>query len=142
MSNGDLFTMSKMNSLLSLFLNHYFPPGFGKFLCHSFRAGLPSMMAANPNLFSKEETMEVGRWSSDAYLRYTRLHGIRSKSIFNKINEECLVTHMSNIWFFFLAAILSKDLLAKAIKEANASLMDEAMHTPGDSRFNAQVAGF
>ena len=82
----DLLTLSTLNALLSKFLDHYFPPNFGKFLCHSFRAGLPSMMAANPNLFSKEETMEVGRWSSDAFLRYTRLHGIRAKSISSNLN--------------------------------------------------------
>ena len=94
-----------MNSLLSKFLDRHFAPGFGKFLCHSFRAGLPSMMASNPNLFSKEETMEVGRWSSDAFLRYTRLYGLRAKTISNKLQlalqvHTCLSSRLTYMYMY------------------------------------------
>ena len=87
LQNSDLMTMSYMNDLLSKFLDKYFLPNFGKFLCHSFRAGLPSEMAAKPNLFSQQEIMEVGRWSSYAFNQYTRLYGLRAKSISEKLQN-------------------------------------------------------
>ena len=71
----------------SKFLDKHVPPNFGKFLCHSFRAGLPSAMATKPNLLTQEEIMEVGRWSSEAFLRYTRLYGLRAKAISEKLCE-------------------------------------------------------
>ena len=140
LQNGDYFTLTYVNQLLFKFLDHNFDPKFGKFLCHSFRAGLPSIMAANPNLFSKEETMEVGRWSSDAFLRYTRLYGLRAKTISEKL-DVALGSFMLLYYFLILAAILSKEVLAEAIRNAKKSLIDETFHTPGDPSFGLPHQG-
>jgi hypothetical protein len=52
---------------------------------HSFRAGLPSAMANNPNLAKDTDIKAWGRWSSNSYLLYTRLKLNQKKSIFDKI---------------------------------------------------------
>ena len=74
--SGKLVTKSFMNRLLHTLLTPYFPPHLGTFTCHSFRAGIPSIMASCPEKFSEEETKLAGRWASNAYKRYTRLTGL------------------------------------------------------------------
>jgi hypothetical protein len=52
---------------------------------HSFRAGLPSAMAASPNFANDNDIKAWGRWSSDSYLLYTRLKLGQKKLLFEKI---------------------------------------------------------
>jgi hypothetical protein len=41
--------------------------------CRSFRAALPSALAAKPMVGYKENIKRWGRWNGDVYERYTRL---------------------------------------------------------------------
>ena len=53
LSDGLPLTMTLMNAMLAETLNPLFP-GIGKFSTHSFRAGLPSLMGAFPQLLLKK----------------------------------------------------------------------------------------
>jgi hypothetical protein len=52
---------------------------------HSLRAAIPSAIAENSELASKQDIMHWGRWSSDTYYRYTRLKKNQKLSIYKKI---------------------------------------------------------
>jgi hypothetical protein len=64
-------------------------PVIGKYadmLCgHSFRAGIPSALAANPNAVSDMDIKNWGRWTSDSYLIYTRLKLKQKCALYSKI---------------------------------------------------------
>ena len=57
----------------------------GKISCHSFRAGIPSMLAAHPNFSNIHEILEWGRWESDSFKRYTKNERDRKRELFKKI---------------------------------------------------------
>ena len=75
LKSGKMLTMPYMNLIIRNIMTKFFN-GAHRFSCHSFRAGVPSWMAANPHLFDEQEIKVIGRWSSQTYLRYTRLSGI------------------------------------------------------------------
>jgi hypothetical protein len=52
---------------------------------HSFRAGLPSALAACPEVSSEEALKSWGRWSSDSFKLYTRLKLSQRKFVFQKM---------------------------------------------------------
>jgi hypothetical protein len=54
---------------------------------HSFRAGLPSAMANDPEAVKDFEICQWGRWSSESYLLYTRLKFKQKQALFRKITE-------------------------------------------------------
>jgi hypothetical protein len=85
LSCGSMLTPRRMNRLLSDLLNPIFPDA--KFACHSFRAALPSHMAANSEIFTTEDAMLVGRWGSNAVKRYQRLNGVAQEKLFRKIDS-------------------------------------------------------
>ena len=84
-SNGRVMTMNDMNNLLKDAFLPLFPNQPGFWSCHSFRAGLASTMSNYPGTFSEEEIQAVGRWNSDAYKAYCRLHGITQKAAYDKV---------------------------------------------------------
>ena len=84
-SNGKVMSMDDMNDLLKDALLPLFPDQPGFWSCHSFRAGLASTMSNHPELFSAEEIQAVGRWNSDAFKAYCRLHGITQKAAYEKV---------------------------------------------------------
>jgi hypothetical protein len=53
--------------------------------CHSFRAAIPSALAAQPDQMSAEEIKLWGRWRSEAYQSYTRLKTGQKKILYGKI---------------------------------------------------------
>lgn len=57
------------------------------FAAHSFRAGIPSALAANPEYAREEEIKSWGRWNSASYLLYTRLKNEQKRAIFRKITN-------------------------------------------------------
>ena len=87
LSNGDLMTQAYMNELLERFLRPHFPSTIGKWTCHSFRAGVPSSTAANPAIFSEAEIKLLGKWTSDAVERYTRLNGMGAVKVQEKFQK-------------------------------------------------------
>ena len=63
-------------------------PGSGcHFNGHSFRAGLPTVMASHPDMFSNREVKQTGKWSSDAADRYMRLNCVESASSLAKLHN-------------------------------------------------------
>ena len=98
LSDGKLLTTSAMNGLLKKFLKPLFP--HVQFSCHSFRAGLPSHMATNPEKFSLEEAKISGRWKSETVKRYQRLNGIAQKHIIAKFYNflQCKIYYFYGIY--------------------------------------------
>ena len=56
--------------------------GKGKIVCHSFRGGIPSALAAQLSPEAAAATQEWGRWRSQAYIGYTRHHISLRREIF------------------------------------------------------------
>jgi len=72
-SNGKFLTCKRMNELIIHFLKPHLNDEAYSYSCKSFRAGLPSALAAYPNLENDVHIKRWGRWNSNAYERYTRL---------------------------------------------------------------------
>lgn len=58
-----------------------------EFACHSFRSAIPSAIGKSPDLGGEGITKGWGRWSSSAYLLYSRLKISQKREIFRKISE-------------------------------------------------------
>ena len=63
-SSGVPVTLTAINKYLATLLTPMFKSPAVKFSCHSYRAGLPSMMATNPDIFSEQECQISGGWWS------------------------------------------------------------------------------
>lgn len=85
LSKGGTLRMSKMNEFLREQLLPMVGSELGTISCHSFRAALPSLMAASPDMFTTEETLLQGDWHSDSYKLYTRLNNIGRKQTHRKV---------------------------------------------------------
>jgi hypothetical protein len=59
--------------------------GKGKIVCHSFRGGIPSALAAQLSPEATAATQEWGRWRSQAYIGYTRHHISLRREIFAQV---------------------------------------------------------
>jgi hypothetical protein len=81
-SNGKFLTCKKANELLIHFLRPYLGNEAFSYSCKSFRAALPSALSSFPILENEAFIKKWGRWSSDAYERYTRLNHKAKKQIF------------------------------------------------------------
>lgn len=84
LSSGNVLTMKKMNETLKNTLDICFP-NIGHFTCHSFRAGLPSIMGAFPQYFTESMLRDQGRWFSDSVNAYTKIKAIGYKKVHNKL---------------------------------------------------------
>jgi hypothetical protein len=83
-SNGTFLTCKRMNDLIIHFLKPHLNEKAYEYSCKSFRAGLPSALAAYPNLENDVQIKRWGRWNSNAYERYTRLSHKAKREIFKK----------------------------------------------------------
>jgi len=61
--------------------------GDEKLACHSFRAGIPSMLAALGTPEAEGAAKEWGRWRSKAYLLYTKHQLSLKKNVFRTISR-------------------------------------------------------
>jgi site-specific recombinase XerD len=82
---GKQLTRSGLNAALKSLLSPLFDFSQGSISCHSFRAALPSALAARPQQVSAEDIKHWGRWSSDTYQSYTRLKQDQKKHLYAKI---------------------------------------------------------
>ena len=81
--SGKPLTGAKLNTYLKKFLGKYFDYKKGGISCHSFRAGITSLVA---NLgFAEQEIQALGRWSSQAYNAYIKLPRTRRLEMARKI---------------------------------------------------------
>jgi hypothetical protein len=74
-----------LNAVLKQMLEPLFDFSRGSISCHSFRAALPSALAARPGEVSAEDIKNWGRWRSEAYTTYTRLKQDQKKTLYEKI---------------------------------------------------------
>ena len=68
---GRPLTGAKLNLYLRTFLGKHFDYKLGSISCHSFRAGITSLVAKLG--FTEKEIQALGRWSSQAYTAYVKL---------------------------------------------------------------------
>ncbi len=85
--NDVPLTLRAINKYLATLLTPHFNNPLVKFSAHSFRSGLPSMMATEPDLFSEEECKLSGRWNSNTVRRYQRQHGIAHGKVMKKFHS-------------------------------------------------------
>lgn len=74
-----------LNGVLKSLLEPYVDYSKGKITTHSFRAGIPTMLAAAGH--DDEEIKKVGRWSSNAMESYLKLERTKRVSMAKKIRE-------------------------------------------------------
>jgi hypothetical protein len=83
--SGKFLTVQGLNIILKQLLADVVDPSRDSISCHSFRAAIPSALTRHPALATSDDVKGWGRWSSEAYQRYTRLKTDQKRSIFNKI---------------------------------------------------------
>jgi hypothetical protein len=82
---GHCLTLSTMTDLIRSLLEPVIGPSAFEFACHSFRGAIPSAVGKCPELGGEGLTKGWGRWSSSAYLLYSRLKLSQKRAIFAKI---------------------------------------------------------
>jgi hypothetical protein len=85
--SGANLTQAKLNSALMSLLPDLCAPGTDAISCHSFRAGIPSLLSTHPDIVSNDMIKGWGRWQSDCYTRYTRLRLTQKQEIFGTIAD-------------------------------------------------------
>ena len=85
---GSFLTPKKLNLYLASLLGEFTDP-FHKITGHSFRAGIPSALAASSDSNYVADIKDWGNWSSDSYLSYTKQESEKRKALFNRI-VKCL----------------------------------------------------
>jgi len=77
--NGTPLTSRKLNSILKDRLTGYLEGAEELYTTHSFRTGAASMMGTLG--FSDEDIKAIGKWSSDAFLSYTKLPRTQRRAV-------------------------------------------------------------
>lgn len=85
--SGKRLTKEGFNSILKQLMGDICDYKISGIYCHSFRAGIPSELSRHPQLTSSDDIKGWGRWSSEAYDRYTRLKLDQKKAIYKKITS-------------------------------------------------------
>lgn len=83
--NGKFLTNAKLNEILRTLLQDIFDKNIDSISCHSFRAAIPSAIAAFPDKMFVSEVKEWGGWNSDAYKTYCKLEKSKRKVLHDKI---------------------------------------------------------
>ena len=83
--SGKFLTTTALNSAFKTLLSDVCDFTQDTISCHSLRAGIPSALTRFPDLLSSDDVKGWGRWSSEAYQRYTRLKVDQKREIFMKI---------------------------------------------------------
>lgn len=86
-SNGSFLTMKVMNEYIVRLLKSHLGNDAECYSCKSFRAALPSALAAFPSLNNDVSIKRWGRWKSSAFEKYTRLNHMAKKEIFAKFTD-------------------------------------------------------
>jgi len=86
-NNGKVFTKINFNRTLNELLKEDLKKVGGVIRGHSFRAGIPSILAKYPELVNDGLIKKWGRWNSDTYKTYTRLKNSQKLSIFKNISS-------------------------------------------------------
>jgi hypothetical protein len=89
-ASGKLLTVRDFNKVVKDLLSDIYIKGENQITAHSFRAALPSLLHSMPELFSKADIKQQGRWKSDAYKVYLKLHRSNRRCLFEKIRYALL----------------------------------------------------
>ena len=81
--SGIFLTTKTMNEILEKLLKEL-NTGSTKITCHSFRAAIPSAIAAHPDKVTVQEVKDWGKWRSDSYKKYTRQDREKDRVLFYK----------------------------------------------------------
>jgi hypothetical protein len=87
-SDCEYLSKSYFNAKVSELLSKHVPNR--RILGHSFRAGIPSALSANPDKVTPEEIQAWGRWSSNSYRAYTKLTHHGRRQVFEKFRSFCI----------------------------------------------------
>jgi len=85
--SGLLLTTDSFSSTIKKILTPQIGEKANWFAAHSFRAGIPSSLSADPETAKEEDIKKWGRWSSASYQSYTRLKFDQKRAIFRKITS-------------------------------------------------------
>jgi hypothetical protein len=85
--NGKLLTPLTLNKIVRDLLRPIIGNAADLISGHSFRAGVASAMANDPEAANDRDIKSWGRWTSESYLLYTRLKLKQKKALFNKIRS-------------------------------------------------------
>jgi hypothetical protein len=85
--SGKLLTHNTFNEIVRSLLRRRIGSTANQLACHSFRGGIPSALASFPEIANHSHVMGWGRWSSSAYLLYTRLKLNQKLKIYAKITS-------------------------------------------------------
>ena len=85
--SGNFVTTEAFNKALRILLGDVVDFKEDTISCHSFRAGLPSLISQYPELMSLEDIKNWGRWSGESYSKYTRLGDVQKKKLFGMIAD-------------------------------------------------------
>ena len=83
--SGNFVTTGAYNKALRVLLADVVDFERDSISCHSFRAGLPSLIAQYPELFSAEDIKKWGRWEGESFNKYTRLTDTSKEKMFDKM---------------------------------------------------------
>ena len=83
--NGVILTKQQFNKTIQELMTTHMAKLDIKVTGHSFRAGIPSVLAKYPEIVTNSHIMGWGRWDSGAFLKYTRLKSDQKRKIFEKI---------------------------------------------------------
>ena len=83
--SGKLLTTRNFVSTIRSLLRCHIGESADEISGHSFRAGIPAVMAKFPDMTSRDDVIGWGRWKSNAHLLYTRLKLAQKFAIFQKI---------------------------------------------------------
>ncbi len=86
-ASGRLLTKAKLNSLIKIHLTPHIGREARLYSCKSFRAALPSALAAIPHMSNDITIKRWGRWNSKAFERYIRLSHRAKKKLFAKFTK-------------------------------------------------------
>jgi hypothetical protein len=86
-ASGRLLTKAKLNSLIQIHLTPHIGNEARLYSCKSFRAALPSALAAIPHMSNDTTIKRWGRWNSKAFERYIRLSHRAKKKLFAKFTK-------------------------------------------------------
>jgi len=82
--SGIYLTCKKLNTIIFHTLKKHIGIEAKAYSCRSFRAALPSALAAKPVIGNEQNIKRWGRWNSDAYERYTRLSHRMKRRLFQQ----------------------------------------------------------
>ena len=82
--SGKYLTKAKLNSWLATLLSD-FTDSQNSITGHSFRAAIPSLLAANPDISSTMDIQLWGGWTSESFKLYTKNEREKKKIVFKKI---------------------------------------------------------